>query len=199
VRKLFAFWVNFCISRWWLNSTLNTFSSAYSNSSRLSYVLSLPHTRATCWANRLAWQLAQQVCFVCVRIWPLEALRKISIVFDVFHLARKKSQRLRMLWAISAELLESISQWETIVSSCDLEQNGGKCKLFCQLCRCWVVFPTCAVKIHSWASCHSRRLAQQVALVCGRLEAWFPYGRNGSRKNRVTIFSQRPVYNSLNM
>jgi hypothetical protein len=27
----------------------------------------------------------------------LEALRKISIVFDIFRLARKKSQRLRML------------------------------------------------------------------------------------------------------
>ena len=36
---------------------------------------------------------------VFVRIWPLGALRKISIVFDIFHLARKKSQRLRMLWA----------------------------------------------------------------------------------------------------
>ena len=70
---------------------------------------------------------------------------------------------------LCAELFESISQWETIVSSCDLEQNGGKCKWFCQLCCCWVVFPTCAVKIHSWASCLARRLAQQVALVCGGL------------------------------
>jgi hypothetical protein len=40
-----------------------------------------------------------RVRIVFVRIWPLEALRKISIVFDIFRLARKKSQRLRMLWA----------------------------------------------------------------------------------------------------
>ena len=40
-----------------------------------------------------------RVRIVFVRNWPLEALRKISIVFDIFHLARKKSQRLRMLWA----------------------------------------------------------------------------------------------------
>jgi hypothetical protein len=44
------------------------------------------------------------VCFsrvriVFLRIWPLEALRKISIVFDIFYLARKLSQRLRMLRA----------------------------------------------------------------------------------------------------
>jgi hypothetical protein len=32
-------------------------------------------------------------------------------------------------------------------------------------------FPNaCAVKIHSWASCLARRLAQQVALVCGGLK-----------------------------
>jgi hypothetical protein len=112
------------------------------------------------------------VRIVLVRIWPLEALRKISIVFDIFHLARKKSQRLRMLWA-KCWVAWTISQWETIVSSCDFEQNGGKCKRFCQWCRCWVVFPTCAVKIHSWASCQSRRLAQQVSLVCGRLNLYF--------------------------
>jgi hypothetical protein len=45
--------------------------------------------------------VAQQVPLVLrivfVRIRPLEALRKISIVFGIFYLARKKSQRLRML------------------------------------------------------------------------------------------------------
>jgi hypothetical protein len=41
---------------------------------------------------------------------------------------------------LSAELLESINQWGGIVSSCDFEQNEGKCKRFCQLCCCWVVF-----------------------------------------------------------
>jgi hypothetical protein len=42
---------------------------------------------------------SSRVRIVFVTIWPLEALRKISIVFEIFRLARKKSQRLRILWA----------------------------------------------------------------------------------------------------
>jgi hypothetical protein len=48
--------------------------------------------------------------------------------------------------------------------NCD---NRGKCKWSYQ--QCWVVFSTCAVKMHSWASRHIRCLAWQVSLVCGRL------------------------------
>jgi hypothetical protein len=44
----------------------------------------------------LALRLVQPVSLVCAQFScgfiPLEALRKISIVFDIFHLARKKSQ-----------------------------------------------------------------------------------------------------------
>jgi hypothetical protein len=133
-------------------------------------MLSPPYTRATFWAIKppreaISSASSSHMQIVFVRIWPLEALRKISIVFDIFHLARK-NLNVCGCCELSAELFESISQWQTMVSSCDLEQNGGKCKWFCQLCCCWVVFPTCAVKIHS---CLARRLAQQVALVCGGL------------------------------
>jgi hypothetical protein len=135
--------------------------------------LSPPHTRATCWANRIARRLAQQVALVCGQFsWGFNLSRpwgKYLLCLIFFASRGLKNLSVCGCCELSAELFESISQWQTMVSSCDLEQNGGKCKWFCHLCCCWVVFPTCAVKIHSWASCHARRLAQQVALVCGGL------------------------------
>jgi hypothetical protein len=74
-------------------------------------------------------------------------------------------------------LVQLTSQWEPIVSSRDFGQNGdngGKCKRSYQRCCCWIVFPTCAVKMHGWASRHTRRLAQQVSLVCGRACSYEP-------------------------
>jgi hypothetical protein len=47
------------------------------------------------------------------------------------------------------------------------------------------VFPTCAVKMHSWASRHARRLAQQVSLVCGRLYSSIQIRRNVIEIRRV--------------
>jgi hypothetical protein len=120
----------------------------------------------------LARRLAQQVALVCGSFsWGFDLSRPWGKYLSclIFFASRGKNLSICGCCELSAELFESISQWQTIVSSCDLEQNGGKCKWFCQLCCCWVVFPTCAVKIHSWASCLARRLAQQVALVCGGL------------------------------
>jgi hypothetical protein len=130
-----------------------------------------PHTRETCWANRLAWQLAQQVSLdrvriVFVRIWPLEALRKISIVFEWYFSPRE--EKISTSADVASLVLSCLNQLANdkpcIVSSCDVEQNGGKCKRVCQLCCCWVVFPTCAVKMHSWASGHARRLAMGILI-----------------------------------
>jgi hypothetical protein len=114
-----------------------------------------PHMRGTCWANRL---------FDLSRPWG----KYLSCL--IFFTSRGKNLSVCGCCELTAELFESISQLHTMVSSRDLEQNGGKCKWFCQLCCSWVVFSTCTVKIHSWASCHAKRLAQQVALVCGGLK-----------------------------
>jgi hypothetical protein len=55
----------------------------------------------------------------------------------IFFTSRGKSLNVCGCCELSAELFESISQWETIVSSCDFKHNGlngGKCKRFCQFC-----------------------------------------------------------------
>jgi hypothetical protein len=73
----------------------------------------LPTTYDAC-DRLLNQQLAHAASFsrvgtAFVRICPLEASRKISIVFEIFHLARKNLSVCG--WCeLSAELLESISQ-----------------------------------------------------------------------------------------
>jgi hypothetical protein len=86
-------------------------------------LLSLPHTRETCWANRLAWQLAQQL-FSRVRIvsfvtiWFRDDLSRglEENIYRVWYFSprEEKIHHLRMLRAWCWAAWIHISQWETM-------------------------------------------------------------------------------------
>jgi endogenous inhibitor of DNA gyrase (YacG/DUF329 family) len=138
----------------------------------LVYTLSLPHTRATCWANRLAWRLAQ-LCIFTAHVGKTTQQQhnwQNHLYFPPFC-SKSHEEIMVSHWLIDSSSSALSSQHPHTLRFFPREVKNIKHDRY---------FPQGLERSnphenypHTRATCrasrHARLLAQQVSLVCGGL------------------------------